>query len=369
MRVLVNMPSQHGGRPSGVALVIFRLLDELLARGRHDYVLRSPWTRDQLPDALARSALQVEVKPRPRIMVLDVLLETVRAPFVCRRLGIDLVLNADPFGAATGGKARVTLVHDLYFRTLPEQVGGRAALTMALCYNLVLSGASRIVTVSDATRADLTRWSQGFGAKARTIHSSSATALVSPNPDRLAPGRYLLLVGNATPNKNFALAARSAAALHATCPEFEIVHVGRDPDETFRTEFERLGATMMVRRMTGVSDSDLKALYRDAFALIVPSLSEGFCLPILEAQAQDCPVICASASALPEIAGDGALFFPPTEAGALVEQIDALMKTPLLRQSLVERGRKNLLRFSWAKSAEAYEQVMEDALAASRRSL
>lgn len=367
MRVLVNMPSQYGGRPSGVALVIFRLLEELLARGTYDYVLRSPWSREQLPTALARSPLTVIVKPRPQVMLLDVLLDMVRMPYVSRRLGADVVLNADPFGCATGGRARVTVAHDVYFHTLPKQFGMRAAFTMALAYEMVLSRSTRIVTVSDATRADLGRWRSRFAAKATTIHSDAATTESPATSERLGPALYVLLVGNATANKNFALVARAIAPLRSSFPNLEVVHVGQDPDDTINREFIRLGQHTPVKRMSGVQEADLKALYRDALAFVAPSFSEGFCLPILEAQSQQCPVVCSDASALPEIAGDGALYFAPSDSRALANHLRALLEKPDLKSALVERGSANRIRFSWARSAAAYECVLEDALAASGR--
>ncbi|MDQ1219661.1 hypothetical protein QE432_001219 [Agrobacterium sp. SORGH_AS 745] len=125
MRILVNMPSQYGGKPSGVGRVTFSLLERLLDQTRDDYILRSPWTRAQLPENLRESRLQLIETPRPRIMVFDVLRQAMTLPALCRKLGIDVLFNADPFGSPSGGKRRVTLVHDLYFRTIPEQIGWR----------------------------------------------------------------------------------------------------------------------------------------------------------------------------------------------------------------------------------------------------
>lgn len=321
-----------------------------------------------MPKALARSALQVEIKPRPRILILNVMLDAVRMPAICRRLGADLVLNADPYGAATGGRARVTIAHDLYFKTLPKQISARAALTTGLAYAIVLRGSTRIVTVSDATRQDLTNWNPRLGARAQTIHSAPATSGAAPTSARVGPPLYLLLVGNATPNKNLPIAAQAMALLHAEHPNLQLVHVGRDPDELIQQELDRLGSDVTLRRFTGTSDADLQALYRDAVALVTPSLGEGFCLPILEAQAQGCPVISTNVSAPPEIAGDAALYFSPNDAAALAQQVRKLTDSPDLRLFLVEQGKRNLARFSWARAAEAYEQVLE-AAASLRRSI
>ncbi len=85
-RVLVNMPSQHAGRPSGVALVAFRVIAGLVERGTFSVVLRSPWTRDQLPPAI-RDRIEVLTVPRPRIMLLDVLRQAFDRPDDCAGRG------------------------------------------------------------------------------------------------------------------------------------------------------------------------------------------------------------------------------------------------------------------------------------------
>jgi glycosyltransferase involved in cell wall biosynthesis len=89
----------------------------------------------------------------------------------------------------------------------------------------------------------------------------------------------------------------------------------------------------------------------------VPSLYEGFCLPILEAQVCGCPVLCSNRPALPEIAGEGALLFDLTDAKALAESIVKVVQDRAVSESLRERGYKNASRFSWDNAACEYELV------------
>lgn len=367
MRVLINMPSQYAGRPSGVAKVIFSLAEQWAKDSENSYLLLSPWTKDDLPPALQNSRLEIVTRPRPRIMIFDVLMQTFRMPSTCRKLGVDVVLNADPFGTRLGGAARVTIVHDLYFESLPEQVGGRAGLTMRLAYEWVLAGSARIVTVSDATRTDLARWRPNFGRKARTIHSDAIASDGVAPPDRLVQAPYVLLVGNATPNKNFAFAARALARLYTDHQDLTIVHVGHDPADTIAKALEQLDSpTLAVKRMTNVSEGDLRALYRDAACLVAPSLAEGFCLPILEAQDAGCPVVCPNVSAMPEIAGDAAIIYPVDDGEALAAAVARLLTEPDLHRTIVARGHENRARFSWARAANAYLSVFAEALSLAR---
>lgn len=362
-RVLVNMPSQFGGKHSGVARVAFLLLERLLENPDFTYVLRSPWTRDQLPERLRRSRLEVVTVRRPRIMMLDVLRQAVTMPTLCRRLGIDLVLNVDAYGAATGGRARVMIVHDLYFRTIPEQTGRREALTSDLIFRLMVRGNAAAICVSDATRRELVASYPAARTIATAIHSAGTLAanMADTGPSEVA-GRYVLAVGNATHNKNFGVLARAVALVGAAHPDLAIVHVGEDPDETIASTLRRLGAEIRLVRLTRLEDRRLAALYRGAACLCVPSLAEGFCLPILEAQALGCPVLCSDRSAMPEIAGDGALLFDPTDAESLASRLREVLVDHDRRDDLVRRGLANAARFSWDRAARAYEAVMLGAL-------
>ena len=173
-RILFNMPSQFTGRPSGVARVAFELLHRLIGKSDFEYILRSPWTSRQLPSFLQDRPLEVVVVPRPSILVLDVMRQALTFAAYCRRERIDLVVNLDPFGAATGGKARLMIVHDLYFKTIPQQIGWRARLTNELIYLLMLWGNSDIVTVSNATKADLEHCYPQTKGRITTIHSATS---------------------------------------------------------------------------------------------------------------------------------------------------------------------------------------------------
>ena len=366
-RVLVNMPSQYGGKPSGVALVTFRLIEHLLERGSVAIVLRSPWTRAQLPASL-RERIEVETVERSRFMIFDVAAQLVSVPAACRRHRIDLVLNADPYGAALGGRARVTIVHDLYFRTIPDRVGPRETFLTDLIFRLVLPRSRSVVTVSNTTRRDLERHYPSL--RGRTVTVPSASILDAKRtvdaPPVTAHGRYVLAVGNATPNKNFSALAQGIARLSADWPDLGIVHVGQDPQETIAGTLASLGCRAPLIRLGGLDDRALASLYRGALCLCVPSIAEGFCLPVLEAQSLGCPVVCSDRSATPEVAGEGALLFDPDDPQALAACLRRLLTEPDLRAALADRGHENEAGYTWSEAARAYEAVIMSALAQTR---
>ncbi|RMH26816.1 MAG: glycosyltransferase, partial [Candidatus Hydrogenedentota bacterium] len=110
-----------------------------------------------------------------------------------------------------------------------------------------------------------------------------------------------------------------------------------------------------------LSESDLAALYQGAEVLIVPSLYEGFGLPVLEAQSVGTPVLCSQAGSLPEVAGNGALYFDPSSAESLVAQLTKISINPHIRQSVIAAGLTNVRRFDWNRTAsrliEVYSQL------------
>jgi glycosyltransferase involved in cell wall biosynthesis len=361
MRILLNMPSQFRRKPSGVARTAFCLIERLIESTSHDYILRSPWQREDLPEALRTSRLSVITAPRPKFIVFDVVRQMFVVPFICRARGVDLVFNLDPFGSPTGGKARVTIVHDLYFRTIPKQIGWRATLTTDFIFRLVVAGSRSIVCVSDATRQDFRKWYPLNASRSLTIHSDSTLSVSPDEIGHTAPvaGRYILAVGNATSNKNFKTLAQAFEVLQQSYHDLHLVHVGSDPNDEILTTLASEVARNAVVRMNGIDDTQLATLYRHAACLCVPSLYEGFCLPVLEAQGLGCPVVCADRSATPEIAGDGALTFDPTRVSSLTQALNKLLSSPEVAEDLRKRGHENRQRYSWKLTAQKYAKLFD----------
>jgi glycosyltransferase involved in cell wall biosynthesis len=104
----------------------------------------------------------------------------------------------------------------------------------------------------------------------------------------------------------------------------------------------------------GAVDESTKAwLVNHARALAYPSLDQGFGFPIHEAQRADTPVVASTAGSIPEIAGPAALLSPPADAEALAANLHWVMTSDEMHDKLVRRGRSNVERFSWQRTADA----------------
>ncbi|WP_186393057.1 MULTISPECIES: glycosyltransferase family 1 protein [unclassified Pannonibacter] len=361
MLVLLNMPSQHKGVPSGVSRFGMSLARALIKRKRHSFVLRSAHGYEDLPADLLGMGLQLEVIDRPRYIVLDVVKQYLTMRNVCNRLGVDVILNLDPFGAPAGAKGRAMVVHDLYFKSVPGVFDARAVATTDLIYRLMLAGNREVIAISEATRRDLERAYPSAVGKVTTIHSDETLdiSLDQPLPPPLVAGRFVLAVGNNTRNKNLGALARAMLLVARERPDVALVHVGRDPDEEIAGILRANKTDLSFHRLTDVNDRDLASLYRAAVCLCVPSIYEGFCLPILEAQRQGCAVAFSDRSAIPEIAGEGGIPFNPERPEDIALAILEIACASDVRAGLVAKGFANASRFSWDRAAEQYEAVLE----------
>lgn len=166
---------------------------------------------------------------------------------------------------------------------------------------------------------------------------------------------YVLHVGSLAPRKNLLRLVQAYRLLLVRQRDsaLRLVLCGRtsaESQEILRT-VRAPGHPGQVVVTGAVPDTDLAVLYRAAAACAMPSLYEGFGLPLIEAMASGVPVVSSKASCLPEIAGDAALYFDPESIEAMSECMERVLSCSALRDSLVARGLKRIERFSWAACA------------------
>jgi alpha-1,3-rhamnosyl/mannosyltransferase len=108
-----------------------------------------------------------------------------------------------------------------------------------------------------------------------------------------------------------------------------------------------------------VPQNDLPALITGARVFVLPSLYEGFGMPVLEAMACGTPVICSNAGSLPEVAGDAAILFDPHDPGQMARALHRVLENKALCRTLAQKGLRQAQRFSWEKCAQETLQVLE----------
>src|SRR5262249_15245589 len=136
-------------------------------------------------------------------------------------------------------------------------------------------------------------------------------------------------------------------------------------ERALRERVAELGLGADVRLLGWLSGTELEGVWAIASAFVFPSLYEGFGLPVLEAMARGVPVACSSASSLPEVAGEAALYFDPGDEQAIADALGRLLTDAPLRERLRALGRERARQFTWERSARltlaSYARAFEGA--------
>jgi glycosyltransferase involved in cell wall biosynthesis len=198
---------------------------------------------------------------------------------------------------------------------------------------------------------------EGFS---RALQSAPATVEVASVAKRFRlPERFLLAVGTIEPRKDL-LTLLDAVRRNRDLPFLAIAgSAGWNSHGIFRM-VRTAEAQGEARYLGRVSDPDLSALYRAATAMVYPSTYEGFGLPVLEAMAFGCPVLCSWSSSLPEVGGRAACYFRPRDADDLALRLRGLLSDESRLKEMRAMGPVQAARFSFDRSAEQMLRVLHD---------
>jgi glycosyltransferase involved in cell wall biosynthesis len=260
------------------------------------------------------------------------------------------------------GVPTVLTVHDLIFRLLPGQHKPLNRWYLNLSMPLFCRRAAHIIAISEQTRRDVVSAYDIPAEKISVIYEAADPRFRPPGPEAIAaararyhlPERYLLFVGTIEPRKNLTRLLAAFERLHTENLTDALVLAGRRGWLTgeFDAALERSPSQRAVIFPGFVADEDLPAVYAGAQVLTMPSLYEGFGLPVLEAMACGTPVACSNNSSLPEIAGDAALLFDPTDVESISDALGRILRDAELQAHLRDAGTRQASRFSWERTAQ-----------------
>lgn len=216
-----------------------------------------------------------------------------------------------------------------------------------------------VFTVSEFTRREILSWAPIVPNVVRIYNGVSPT--FGPSPKYVAADPpYVLYVGNRRTYKNIERMMSAFARSNFAARGGELWLTGPEDSATSHTA-ARAGVADRVRYLGTLSDAELAAAYSGARALLLPSLYEGFGLPLVEAMATGCPVLTSNSTALAEIGGSAALTVDPRSTDSIADGIDSLCFDASLRQRLRAAGFKRAADFNWDQCAARYWQVVTGA--------
>jgi len=299
---------------------------------------------------------------------LRILWEQVCLPRILEREGFSL-LHAPAYLSPLAARCPVVLnVYDLHALDAPERCRPLNRWNFRLLLPASIRRAAAIVVPSDYTAEAVRRRFPAVASRIRQVPlgiSSRFAERIGSGAGDSPAGEYLLCVGNIEPRKSLATALEALRQLHERGFErLKLVIAGRAVAGLtgLVRAIEASGVGEYVELRGYVPDEDLPGLYGEALALLYPSIDEGFGLPLLEAMACGCPVICSDGTALDQTVGAAALKFEAGAAIALADQVTGLLRDAALRQAMIARGWRHVAGFTWPRVVAQVHEIYREVL-------
>jgi glycosyltransferase involved in cell wall biosynthesis len=293
-------------------------------------------------------------------------------PGLAERAGVDLIHSLGSTAPLRGSFRRVTTIHDLNYKLVPDAHFGLRGLGMRMLVPGAVRRSHRLLVDAASTRDDLVEHLRADPQRIDIVPLGVSAPTVTPTAEAtlregmaLADRPVLLCVGAKRPHKNAVAVIRALAGL-ATRPILVITGYRTPYESDLRRAARDAGVIDDIRLPKPLEMADLEGLYALAAAVVVPSLYEGFGLPVLEAMIRGVPVACSNRASLPEVAGDAAQMFDPGRDADVRDAIAQVLTDPAVRDRLIAAGRERAATFTWQRTAQLTAEAYRRAMAAPR---
>jgi glycosyltransferase involved in cell wall biosynthesis len=255
----------------------------------------------------------------------------------------------------------VVTILDLIWHHHPGAMSQRNTALVRMFTKVSAARAQRVIAISEAAKNDLV---ETFGIPADridvTLLGSNGAPLGAVTPGRvvrerfgIGRRRFVLCAAQKRVHKN--LLSLVAAIPHLKDPDVVVVMPGTSTpyEDELRRASARLGVADRLLLPSWVAQEDLESLFKECSAFALPSLMEGFGLPILEAMERGVPVACSNVSSLPEVAGGAALLFDPRDPRDIASKIDRILEGGPDVDDMITRGYRRCQELTWDQTALA----------------
>jgi glycosyltransferase involved in cell wall biosynthesis len=307
----------------------------------------------------ARAGLRVDltVVPFPRLW------SQIRLPVALARVRPDLLfVPSHVVPMAWPGRA-LTVVHDLAFDRHPRAYTASERAYLQLTTRWAVRRCPLLIAVSESTKSDLVALYGVAPGRVRVVPLGGGEPVARPAApaSRLAElglhGDFVLQVGRIETRKNQAAALAAVERMDGVT----LALAGSERDPALAARLRRSPSCRVLGR---VDQPTLELLYKRARAVVVPSLYEGFGLPVLEAMARGQVVVAAATSSLPEVGGDAVLYVQDaSDVRQLAETLQTALGDKALRTRLVRAAKKRAAGFTWDRCAAGVVAVIRELVA------
>jgi glycosyltransferase involved in cell wall biosynthesis len=361
--IMLRHLEQHHG---GVLVYTHSLLREMLALDTpYEFVLiyRNPDLIGTYGDGDHVREISVQA---PSALLWD----QIAVPWLEKKEKFDVIFNPKFTIPFLSKAKKVFVIHGSEWFVIPEAYlwydrWYTHTLTSRYCHN-----ADAIITVSNAVKKDIVKFTGTEPEKVVPVHNGfdpdcfhviqDSHLLEAAGQAYQLPERFILWAGQIYPPKNLGRLLEALAQVREEIPH-KLVIAG---EERWRTKedlelIEQLGLNDRVHFTGWVSHDELPAFYNLADLFVLPSLYEGFGIPLLEAMACGCPVLSSTTGSPPEVVEDAGYLVNPLKVDDIAAGICEVLSNSECRSAIVAKGLRRVKDFSWEKCARETLKVLE----------
>lgn len=275
----------------------------------------------------------------------------VGLPLALQRESFDVVFSPTHYIPRFTNIPRVMAIMDMSFLEYPEMFRSKDLYQLTKWTKYAALHATKILTISEFSKNAIMK---AYGVPKERVVVTYPGLTMETAKKQSSYKNYILSVGTLQPRKNY---VRLIEAFSKLDPSLTLIIVGKKGwlYEDILAAPTKFGVQDRVKFLDFVPDKDLPALYKNARCFVLPSLYEGFGLPVLEAMAYGIPVVVSNVSSLPEIAGKAGIYVNPLNVQSIADGIEEGLTT-----KNTEAARDQVKKFSWEKAAKQTLAVLEE---------
>lgn len=365
--------SMLDNEPTGVGMYSYNLINQLFdinqKQETKDYTVFTPSDKFLNKDirTIKLSKYLLSSKYNKLAAGCRFLWNTFSYPFYARRFS--LLINPTTHGSLFLNN-QIFTIHDLISLRY-ENIMAHQRFYFKYILPFYIKRSKLIITISESTKKDIIHFFRCSPEKIKVLHNGYDETLFTYNAipssvicKQYGAVDYLLAVGPTFTHKNFEMLIR---VYNEMPKEYQAQHPlliagGKEPYlQSLKSIVDKL-QTRNIHFLGYVPLQLMPYLYREAFALVFPSLHEGFGIPLLEAMASGCPVIASDTSSIPEVCGEAALYFNPLDKNSLRSAMEKVSENENIRREFRQKGLLQVKKFSWRQMAESFNSIIDTSL-------